>query len=172
MAKYGHASYGELKLGLPFEKTEAKFSFCDLLSIPDLAAGSIQAILVEEGKGIDAKIRDHANGVLLWLTYDSVFLKKMTIHVRPTEEGRIEVASTKFIPIEAQRANVITVSQNGKKAARILKKMRSKIALSHKYERLARIAGSKGKQKAYSAKARKYDHQATQLLWFGEGMKR
>ena len=157
------------RLALPFEKTAETYSFCDLLSVPDLAAGSIQAMLVEEGKGTDARIRLQANSVLLWLAHQSVFLKKMTIHVRTNTKGQVEVGSTHFIPIEKQPLKPVEVGRTGKAVYRVLEKMQVKIALSHKYDRLSRNAGSDSKRRKFTTKARKYDRQASQLLWQGGG---
>lgn len=71
--------------------TPRAFDFLDLLSIADIAAGTIAQVLSSmEALGKDnAQIKEGGDKVLRWLCYDSITLKKLSLIVKRMPNGDV-----------------------------------------------------------------------------------
>ncbi|MFS8115802.1 hypothetical protein QD460_29125 [Rhizobium jaguaris] len=71
--------------------TPRAFEFLDLLSVADIAAGTIAQVLSSmETLGMDkAQIKEGGDKVLRWLCYDSITLKKLGLIVRRMPNGEV-----------------------------------------------------------------------------------
>ena len=69
----------------PFE--EKDYKFLDLLSIPDIVAGSIEHYLTRDKKMEDLTVSEGANKVLMWLALDGISLKKQSIIINRISGG-------------------------------------------------------------------------------------
>lgn len=85
----------------------------DLLSLADITASSIEHYLTRKNaKGEDDfEVKAGSHSVLQWLTHDGLSLSKMTIIVRPDDNGGIETANLEFNLIdEPENLTVIPIT--------------------------------------------------------------
>jgi len=68
----------------------------DLLSVPDLVAGSIEHYLTRKDNLAELTIKDGANKILVWHGYQGLALKKYAFIFRPGEKGGIMAGTLNF----------------------------------------------------------------------------
>lgn len=80
----------------PFK--ERDLGHLDLLSLTDITASSIEHYLSrrDEMGPDDADVKLGSEQVLQWLAHDGISLSKMTIIIRPQEEGGMQVSNLEF----------------------------------------------------------------------------
>ena len=85
---------------LPFPDDE--LGTRDLLSAPDVVAGSIGQYLTQKASVAPREIRlkEGCDKVLQWLGHDGFGLKKMNVVIREREKGQIESATFEFQSVE------------------------------------------------------------------------
>ena len=66
-----------------FEDCELKKDLFDVLSITDLAAGSIEHFYTRQFKKHEETIKEEADKILIWLTEHGILLKKMSLIIKP-----------------------------------------------------------------------------------------
>lgn len=104
--------YDIIGFALPFD--EGNQMLGDLLSIPDVVAGSIENYLSNEKKSKDFKIRSATNEVLMWLSNQGIGLKKYTV-LFEKKDGNIHSSSLNFELKERNpKAKAINVFVNNK----------------------------------------------------------
>jgi hypothetical protein len=80
---------------VPFQ--EKSPLFMDLLSAPDIVAGSLEHYFSRShGTEEEPQIKEEVNQVLCWLTGQGVCLKRHSIIIRPNSNGAINLGSLKF----------------------------------------------------------------------------
>ena len=81
MYRYAPHRYGKISYSAPylFEDSETKKELIDLLSIPDMIAGSIEQYFTRSKIMEEVNIKEEANKVLMLLTEQGVLLKRNDI---------------------------------------------------------------------------------------------
>ncbi len=90
---YSHHSYSLVGGAVPFKDRDLKT--LDLLSCPDISAGSIEHYYTRMSKSID-DIKEEADKVLRWMCHDGLMLKKHSIIVKKGEGKNLISGSLKF----------------------------------------------------------------------------
>jgi hypothetical protein len=80
----------------PFE--ERALGHLDLLSLADITASSVEHYLSKKNAAGDEdfQVKGGAEAVLQWLAHDGISLSKMTLIMRPSDDGGINTANLEF----------------------------------------------------------------------------
>jgi len=95
---YSNHGISPTSYGLPFKDIAPESNFNDLLSYPDLVAGSIESLYTAAYRSDDPKIKSTTNEILLWLCSQGIFLQKHCMVVRKGENGGLATAIVDFKP--------------------------------------------------------------------------
>jgi hypothetical protein len=95
---YTDHQFGLIGGALPF--SERSTDYLDLLSAADIVAGSVgQYFTSRDDLGEkDARVKEGAEKVLVWLGHDGLALKKMCIQLGLGDDGRIRFGAIEFAP--------------------------------------------------------------------------
>lgn len=93
---YAPNKYNSVYCGRPFKDIHKKQNICDLLSYPDLVAGSIEAYFSNCYETKDPLIKEEANEVLLWLVQQGFGMKKLTILLGADTNGNLQSSIVEF----------------------------------------------------------------------------
>lgn len=93
---YAPNKYSSVCVARPFENVSKEQNICDLLSYPDLVAGSIEAYFSTCYETINPLIKEEANEVLLWLVQQGFGMKKLTISFDADDNGNLQSSIVEF----------------------------------------------------------------------------
>jgi len=95
---YSKANFSLLGGARPFD--EKNTDFLDLLSAADLTAGTLEHYLTHRDcmGAENATVRPGADKVLYWLGHDGLSLKKLSVVMRPGQDGSINAGTMEFTP--------------------------------------------------------------------------
>lgn len=99
---YTTREHGLMGGALPF--VERSTDYLDLLSAPDIVAGSIGQYFTsrDEVGAENVRIKEGADKVLVWLGHDGLSLKKFSIQLSLGEDGLIYFGAVEFQPKQTQ----------------------------------------------------------------------
>jgi hypothetical protein len=97
-SEYTERQFGLIGGALPF--AERSTDYLDLLSAADIVAGSVGQYFSsrDELGAEDARVKEGAEKVLLWLGHDGLALKKFCIQLALGDDGTIRFGSVEFQP--------------------------------------------------------------------------
>ena len=96
---YTTKEYGSIGMATPFDDENDGndgSNISDLLSYPDLVAGSVEAFYSNCFNNEAGVIKDTANKVLLWLCNQGIGLKKLTMSFNCNADGALQTAMVEF----------------------------------------------------------------------------
>lgn len=93
---YAPNKYNSVYVGRPFNNIHREQNICDLLSYPDLIAGSIEAYFSTCYGKNNPLIKEQANKVLLWLTQQGFGMKKLTVSLGADNNGNLQSSMVEF----------------------------------------------------------------------------
>jgi hypothetical protein len=86
LAKYGAPKYADIGFATPFKNASPDGSMNDLLSYPDLAAGSLDSYFTTARKFGKPIVKRTTNDVLHWLCDQGLGLKRLNILIEPNPD--------------------------------------------------------------------------------------
>ncbi len=98
---YTERQFGQIGCALPFD--ERNTDYLDLLSAADVVAGSVGQYFTSRDKlgENDARVKEGAEKILIWLGHDGLALKKLCIQLRLGDDGKIYFGGIEFSPKQA-----------------------------------------------------------------------
>lgn len=96
LEKYRPGGNNRVGVATPFDEERDDYNIDDILSIPDLAAGSIEGLLSSLTRTAKPQVKEAANKALLWLSYQAVGLKKLSMILKSTSGPEIQTAIMEF----------------------------------------------------------------------------
>jgi hypothetical protein len=101
--------FGNMGGAVPFSERSVEMN--DLLSIPDVSAGTIGDYLSKRDIQVpeDIRVKEGAEKVLLWLARDGIGLKKACFVLRKNAEGLLERGTIEFSPKNTQEVVFIPI---------------------------------------------------------------
>lgn len=95
---YTDRQFGQIGCALPF--SERSTDYLDLLSAADVVAGSVGQYFTSRDKlgENDARVKEGAEKILVWLGHDGLALKKLCIQLRLGDDGKIYSGAIEFNP--------------------------------------------------------------------------
>lgn len=103
---YARVELGTIGYALAFKPAPGEPDLRDLLSIADLAAGSIAEFYTATAASEDPSVKESTNKVLMWLSRQGIALKKLNFVVRRGGDGRLETAIATFVAKDAAASDV------------------------------------------------------------------
>ena len=105
LRSYARTEFGTIGYALPFTKEPGKPDLTDLLSIADLAAGSIGEFYTA-AKANDPQVKEGTNKILMWLSRQGIVLKRLNLVVRCSASGDLETAVAEFVAKDSAEQDV------------------------------------------------------------------
>ena len=96
LSHYSGKSYENIGVATPFnDATEEDSYFNDLLSLPDLVAGSVEHYFSRGERMEELTIKEEADEILMWLANNGIGLKKLIIKIS-LRDGEIKYSLVEF----------------------------------------------------------------------------
>jgi hypothetical protein len=99
---YGRKAYGTFGWATP-TLIEQPDRLCNLLSLTDLAAGSVERFMSNRKTAGNVRLKTQAELVLHWLGHQGLGLKKHTVHISLADQQHLTISELKFGPREMPR---------------------------------------------------------------------
>ncbi len=100
LGKYAHATYGKLGFAAPFveDGSTKPYDVVDLLSLPDLTSGAMEACFTRAMLEGRATLNDSVCRIMNWMGQQALGLKKLAFIVRPGADRTLETGFCRITP--------------------------------------------------------------------------